>query len=66
MPFPEPNLYPQNNFNPPPAYPGAPTYGISAADISLEPEHCTFLVDAVKEMDLCYRIFATWVEQLDR
>ncbi|OCB89118.1 hypothetical protein A7U60_g3717 [Sanghuangporus baumii] len=41
-------------------------YGISGDEISIQPEHCTFLVDAVKEMDLCSRIFSAWVEQAER
>ena len=41
-------------------------YGLSGDEISIQPEHCTFLVDAVKEMDLCSRIFSAWVEQAER
>ncbi|EJC97536.1 uncharacterized protein FOMMEDRAFT_24379 [Fomitiporia mediterranea MF3/22] len=63
--FPEPEYYLPYAYGPPPPYPGGPTYGISADEISLQPEHCTFLMDAVKEMDLCSRIFSTWVQQLN-
>ncbi|KAI5121427.1 hypothetical protein M0805_006189 [Coniferiporia weirii] len=64
--FSEPPEYSPALMSPAPSYSSRVRPGITADDIWLEPKHCEFLINAVREMEICSGLFSTWVEELNR